>query len=509
MPKRTTRYANSSHLLLHPFLLGMYPVLALLTFNYVEIEPNTVVRSLFVAMLLAVVVLLFARLFTKHWLRAGLLASFWLVLFFSYGHVYNLLAPTPLGRHRVLFPIWMGILGVGSFWILGRVTNLKRSTAALNIISSVLLLMALTQIITGQIQKSAQPETLTLPAELLHARLPADPPDIYYIILDGYARQDALSEDIQLDNSAFIAEMEALGFYAARCSQSNYAQTKLSLSSALNMNYLEEYYHTSDPQRTESHGLEPFVTNSLVRRVLERLGYVTVAFETGYDWTEIQDADIYFAQKPNLEGGINAFEALLIRSTVALVLSDAAVNLPDILVPDLSNPDLLHRGRVLFTLDQLPDLPATDRPKFVFAHVVSPHPPYVFDFQGDLPDLGNNDVSLYRDQILYLNSRVIPIIAEIIAETDTPPVIIVQGDHGAPISSDTARMQILNLYLVPKTAQTKLYPTITPINTFRVIFNSLFGTNLPLLEDQSFFSRYQNPFNFEPIPNEDPDCLPS
>jgi hypothetical protein len=412
-----------------------------------------------------------------------------------------LIGSTPLGRHRILFPIWVIVLVIGSYLILKRVEDLHSSTSTLNAISIFLVAMALVQIAVVQIQKNTQTANTELPRELMGMQLPAPAPDIYYIIMDGYGRQDALAEDIQFDNSEFIQKMESLGFYVGRCSQSNYAQTKLSLSSSLNMNYVETYYpEPLDPQRTESHGLEPFVTHPLVRRALERLGYLTVAFETGFDWTEMHDAGIYLAQHPN--EGLNGFEALLIRSTAALVISDAAA-----FVPDLNNPDMLHRDRVLYTLDQLPKLPVTDRPKFVFAHVVSPHPPYVFDAQGNLPAQGKNEARLYREQIEYLNSRLPAIVQEIISESAVPPIIIIQGDHGAPVSSDTTRMQPLNLYFAPRAVQANLYPTITPVNSFRVIFNSVFSAHLPLLKDRSFFSRYQHPFAFEEIPNEDRDCL--
>ena len=46
-----------------------------------------------------------------------------------------------------------------------------------------------------------------------------------------------------------------------------------------------------------------------------------------------------------------------------------------------------------------------------------------------------------------------------------------------------------------------LYPTITPVNSFRMIFNGYFGQNLPLLEDVSFYSNYDDPFSYKPIPN--------
>jgi hypothetical protein len=53
---------------------------------------------------------------------------------------------------------------------------------------------------------------------------------------------------------------------------------------------------------------------------------------------------------------------------------------------------------------------------------------------------------------------------------------------------------------LPK-VEAPLYPTITPVNTFRIIFNTYFGQNIPLLEDVSMYSSYEDPFRYKLIPN--------
>ena len=61
-------------------------------------------------------------------------------------------------------------------------------------------------------------------------------------------------------------------------------------------------------------------------------------------------------------------------------------------------------------------------------------------------------------------------------------------------------MKNLNAYYMPG-ANILPYPTITPVNSFRMIFNDYFGQDLPLLEDVSFYSSYDDPFSYKPIPN--------
>jgi hypothetical protein len=93
------------------------------------------------------------------------------------------------------------------------------------------------------------------------------------------------------------------------------------------------------------------------------------------------------------------------------------------------------------------------------------------------------------------------IVPKIIANSATPPIILIQGDHGPTVaSSPRARMSNLSAYYLPG-VDASVYPTITPVNTFRVVFNEYFGQDLELLEDVSLYSEYTDPFNFRVIQN--------
>ena len=125
-------------------------------------------------------------------------------------------------------------------------------------------------------------------------------PDIYYIIVDAYARNDILLDQFGFDNSEFYEFLKNRGFYVAYQSLSNYLWTHLSLASSLNMDYIPNIVPNWTPGSKIEAGA--FIKESLVRRNLESSGYSTVAFATGWEATELFDADyILTPNKSKLE----------------------------------------------------------------------------------------------------------------------------------------------------------------------------------------------------------------
>ena len=515
-------------LYLHPFLLGIYPVIALLASNIDQIMIQQALRSLIVAFFFTLLLYLVIWLWLRERNKATLICTLGIVLFYSYGHVYSMLETvhvfdTQIGRHRHLVPLWICILAIGSWWIVNRVQNSSTLTIMLNLASIIVCTLSAIQVVSYQVRlQIAESDTGKYHTEECLLDLAPDqiPPDIYYLIPDGYTSSEALRDVYKFDNTAFIDDLKAMGFYIAERSMSNYAQTELSLASSLNLDYLQALGEWVIPGSEDRTRLKPLIINSVVRRELECLGYTIVAFATGYDWTQWSDADLYLSYRrgsiAKLQAfrGLTGFEAMLIQSTAVLILTDTADILPKFIVPDISTPLRTHRERILFTLDRLGSVPDIPGPKMVFAHIVSPHQPYAFGPKGEPIDsrevftLGNDSDSGryeyhyngYRNQVAYLNSRLVPLLQGILAKSVTPPIIILQADHGGPLSNNENRMAILNAYYLPGMEETDLYDTISPVNSFRFIFNRYFNFQHELLEDIAYFSNYQDPYSFKVVP---------
>jgi len=176
-----------------------------------------------------------------------------------------------------------------------------------------------------------------------------------------------------------------------------------------------------------------------------------------------------------------------------------------------------HRRRLSFISDNLAEVGRGKEPVFVFCHLVTPHPPFVFDEQGrpletdqpfsfnDGTDLYGTDKSLqdryrfrYTQQVQFINSKIKAAIETIISRSERSPIIIIQADHGPGTMLDledsdplddglTQRLSILNAIYVPEQMRRFLYPDMTPVNTFRIILKHGFGQPLELLPDKSYY----------------------
>jgi len=491
---------------LHPFLFAIYPILALLAFNISEVGLLSGLRPLLLSVLLAGLLIFLSYLIYRDWKRTAFISTMILILFFSYGHVYILFKGVNVNgfylfRHRTLVPIWFVLGALMIWWASRKSVNIASVTYILNVVGLFLLILPLFQLMSFSLQSRTSQAEAQQNTSALDLNIGSAPPDIYYIILDGYGRADILKNEYGYDNSDFLNILRDMGFYIADCSLSNYAQTQMSLASSLNFDYIDALSDRFVPGSDDRTGLDTLIHHGAARESLEKAGYQTVAFATGFIATEWTDAD-YFLSPGYSWGELNEFESLLMETTFARLIQDG-----NRFGMQTSGSERF-RERTLFALDRLDELSYIEGPKFVFVHLIVPHPPYVFGPTGGPIESSAAGTTRseqeglhYRDQVIYISNRMLEIVPKIIAGSTRPPIIVIQGDHGPTIpSSPQQRMRNLNVYYLPE-ANAPIYSTITPVNTFRIIFNTYFGQYLPLLEDVSYYSNYDDPFSFKPVSN--------
>jgi len=494
---------------LFPFLVAVYPALAFYAHNIEQTGWNAALRPLALSLATAFGLVLGMGILFRDFSKAGLATAFLLGSFFTYGHVYNFLEGVSLlgvvlGRHRLLAPVWFLITFLGVLWAVRSKKDRTALVGSLNLIAGLILLMPLGQI--GWYQWTTRPgEHRVHPSKTALESgipLPYGKPDIYYIILDSYTRDDMLKKYYDLDNTPFLDQLLHMGFKVARCAQSNFSQTELSLSSSLNYDYLDHLGEEFNPSNNRRAGLVALIQDSAVRRNLEVLGYRIVALDTGYEPTRWRDADVYLAAPVSAE--INDFEETFLRTTAARLIMEGVTTLH--LPPDWEKRDQAHRARILYQLEQMKAIPNLPGPKFVFAHFITPHWPYIFGPSGEAVHERPESDKGYHDQVLFINQQIIPILQNILDRSQTPPVIVIQGDHGAVLVDPERRMAILNAYYLPDGGNALVREDTSPVNTFRLIFQYYFGLDTPPVENISNYSRYESPYEYQIVENTRPGC---
>jgi hypothetical protein len=495
------------------------------------VAANQVARAFFIVLVISICLFLVLSTLVRNWLKAGLILSVLLIAFFLYGHIYTVLRESGLSpllvRHRLLLPLLSIIACAFVIFIWKNEKSIGVLTSFFNVVGIVLVTMLLFQLVSYELQAISHKDKFlseSISSQEIYSTVTENTPDIYYIILDGYGREDILNEFYSYDNSAFIKGLKERGFYVADDSYTNYMQTVLSLSSSLNMDYIDELNSENGGKSPENETYGNWIQFSKVRDFLHQHGYKTVAFATSY--AEMGTADIFF--KPSYQEDSNApillpvneFEGLLLKSTMVRAWFDLKRKDNNLQDSFLEAPYIAQRNRILFTLTEIKKVPTISGKKFVFVHVIAPHPPFVFGPNGEAVnhifpyELGDGSafdgspeeyVTGYRNQIQYVNKLVLQAIDSILAGSHEAPVIIIQGDHGPGAhlqwssvdkSNVPERMAILNAYYFPDGNYDNLYSSISPVNSFRVILNKYFGTEMNLLSDNHYFSTYSEPSKF-------------
>ena len=280
------------------------------------------------------------------------------------------------------------------------------------------------------------------------------------------------------------------------------------MSSSLNSVYLDDLVRGLGWDQTE---LSDLIGKNNLVATLRPLGYKFVTFATGFDPTDHPEADVYSSPRPYF----SAFQRMLVDSTPLRHIWPAQTDL---------NSSAFSRERILYLFDHLHEIAHDPAPTFTFAHLLSPHPPFVFGKDGEgvgaryvFFSLANREkvrgrfrdaerfIEGYRDQSIFITRRIEETIDRILATSPEPPIIILQSDHGSELYLDPEdvlntdlkeRMSILNAYYFPGKRYEGLYDSISPVNSFRVLLNTFYGANIKLLADRSYFSKWSEPYKF-------------
>ncbi len=339
---------------------------------------------------------------------------------------------------------------------------------------------------------------------------PADP-DIYVIILDGYARADTLLNSFGFDDGPFLNQLKSRGFEVATDSHSNYPMTAQTLVTMLNMAYEEEIpaiadLHTGDPAGNGE--FREAINHNEVFGLMKGRGYQIVATGSGWEQGAIRQTDVY------LDGGqVNTFEARLLSGT-------SLGKLIQWIAPDWAADQARSRtDRTFAELRQIASAPSS-APRLVISHVFAPHPPLVYGPNGEHLQIDASAIytfdwtharaneaarNAYAGQVAYVNQQVLPVVDAIIAAASRPAVVVLMSDHGSRMDGEVGSLQLSpeannNFFATLTPGHQGLFgESPTPVNVFPQILNAYLGTDLPIRPDLTFTSLWGNPLNVTPL----------
>ncbi len=516
---------KKTYVFLIPVIFAVYSVLAFFTYNLEAIKFADITWILVASVILAAGLTGLFFIIFRDRSKASLMATCWTIIFFSYGQVYNVVHKSlgaSVGRNVILVPVALVLMVLSVIWVWKLVRDPSRLIFFFGWMVAILCLMPFYSL--GRFYISINSNKPVAQTAVPLSVNPGNGPTIYYIILDAYGRQDILQELYGYDNSEFIQFLKDKGFFVGDSSYSNYAQTSLSLSSSLNLQYLDSI---GLPAVNDSGGgrawLDRKIQDSLVREILLEQGYKLVLFNTD-SRTAPKDTAIFYnfdttpkAANAQKMMGSTEIEQMFLASTLGRVITDLGW------FPKITNNQQLyyyHYLQMQYVFAKLSEVPSLPGKYFVYAHVIVPHPPFVFAPDGsykknplpytlhdgsDFPGTQQDYIKGYRDQVEYVDKVMEKVITDILLHSTPAPIIIIQGDHGPGAFLDwnsvektnlDERMGILNAYYFPGGHSSSLYASITPVNSFRLLFDAYFGLNYPLLEDKVYFSTWGNPFGY-------------
>ena len=500
----------------HPLLFAAYPVLFLWSQNLGETDPREVVLPLLVLVgAAALLTLVLGRLLGDR-RRAALIVSPLAIGLLMYGHVASNLS----GLHvpAIVQQLgWMALVGLG---IVAAVRLPSRRLAtidlALDRVSAILVIVSLVLILPYQattlaggtanaavtpapgtpvashrpaFTRQPQPDTTTAPKR-----------DVYWLIFDRYGSDRAYDLLYGIDND-LTPWLRDQGFTVLDDSHANYVRTGTSIPTTINMTHLRDVPGLPGPDSTNLGPIQALIKDSLVARQFKALGYRYYHVGSRWDPNAVDpaaDVDLYL---PAPSGFVTA-----LLDASALPAAARRLRL------DFFGPRERQYRHNAYSLDALAGLRDEPGPKFVFGHVLLPHPPMVFDRDGrymsGLELIGMSGKEQLERQLAYTNTRIREIVGALVAlPGDRRPIIILQADEGpeSPRFRSTrnttfdwatatdeeveVKFGILNAWFMPGGEDLGLYPSMTSINTFPTLFTNYYGLDYPLLPDRVYAAK--------------------
>jgi hypothetical protein len=476
---------------LYPLLLGAYAVLFVYAANIGEVLLDQLVEPLQLSLALAVGAFAVCTLLYRDLRRGALVATAIVLMVMFFGHLALQLDWLDLPEEVQLIGWLLFVVAVAVYAWRAR-GSLATVTAALNVFVFVLVVLSLLTIVPAEMGRAVRASEGEPVEEAAIVRATTKPErDIYFLNFDRYGSDWSLKQAYGIDNDLY-PDLEAMGFQVVPAARANYHTSDLSLASTFNMRYLDELterYGRSSGDRTPAREL---LARHAVGQFLRQQGYRF--YHIGAWWEATRSSPI--ADEVLSLGKTAEFDAVLKGGTVLPTLEKLAGR-----VEQDTPSRAQHRDMALFAIRQVQHLARTPGRKFVFAHILLPHPPYVLG-EGGRPVLeaeatSRLEAELFAEQLDDTNDLILRTVSELLDGPDaSDPIIVLSADEGPYICGDVdcvdgtpevygIRHGVLRAYYLPG-VDVEVPPDDSGVNIFRMLFREYFGADLPDLPNRAY-----------------------
>lgn len=469
--------------LIHPFMFGLFPVLLIYVNNLAEISIESLFVPITIIYLATISLILIISKIIRSLQKSTVIVSFFLLLFFTVGHVQLALHGNEIFGLRadsltILGIPYLALFSLGLYAIYKKKV-MEKPNQIISVISIAIVLSFVPTAISDSSGFSANQfyEEINFQVD--------KKPDVYLIILDGYAGKESLEKDFTFDNTKFLDFLKNSDFYISEKNFSNYQWSNLSMNSLLNMNYLDDYpnYSVGDYLL-----LRDLYGNNAVMKTFQKNGYDVFFIDGGAPFREI-----HVSTKTLCHATDNGLLQNLIDTSMISLISKK--------FSKISWNEI--RTCAFEELEKISN--QTENPKFTYVHFNLPHHPYNYDENGNLVEFNETAEKLgeqesnkrYINQVKVTNEKISEVIPTIISSSKITPIIIIASDHGWAFAHHFERpLEKNEEYLIQRynnfqafypAKNIDAYYDITSVNIFRQIFNDSFGTDLQLLENKAIF----------------------
>jgi hypothetical protein len=432
----------------------------------------------------------------KNNIKAAIFVSYLFSFFCFFGalHDFLLAHSTFLYKYTILLPAFL-VIGIILFVFL-KITKFPfaRTSRFLNILLLIYLLVDSVNIAWKIIHPvSAEQKMKSFEIDQMHLfTKSASKPDIYFLLFDEYESSVSLKKKYNYDNSGLDTFLRNRQFHIQENSTGNYMFTPLSLSSILNMSYLRGVTNDTRLDAKDFVYCSNLIRNNEVIKLLSANGY------------EIVNYSIFdLAGKPSqVEQSILPIRTRLITCRTLfyylkkdigwMFYNNGRFKISWLVKNTIYKP--LNDNNRTIELVKNASVAKSHNPRFIYAHILMPHYPFFYDSTGKLKNEteiynegDDNHIQSYLAYIPYTNAKVRELITEIQKNTHDSAVIIFMGDHGYRYIPENKNARSMcknqNAVFFPAKNYDLFYDSISGVNEFRIVFNSLFNTKFPLLKD--------------------------